>query len=96
VNDPPKVRLTIFRAHLQHGTQPLVRSQHLYCYKLKLPSLQLQNLAQTTFRYSPIICIMVLGLVYFLIALFYVTINIFKWHILCFFGCQLYVQCHVV
>ncbi len=28
MNDPPKVRLTIFRAHLQHGTQPLVRSQH--------------------------------------------------------------------
>ncbi len=66
-----------FRSGRAHAT-------HLHCYKLKLPSLQLKNLAQTTFRFSPIICIMVLSLVDFLIALCYVTINIFKWHILCF------------
>ena len=30
MNDPPKVRLTIFQVHLQHGTQLLVRSQHTW------------------------------------------------------------------
>jgi hypothetical protein len=30
VNDPPKVRLEIFQVHLQHGTQLLVRSQHIF------------------------------------------------------------------
>ncbi len=28
MNDPPKVQLTIFQVHLQHGTQLLVSSQH--------------------------------------------------------------------
>ncbi len=57
---------------------------HLYFYKLKLPSLKLKKLVQTTFRFSPITYFMVLVLVDFLIALFYVTINIFKCQILCF------------
>ncbi len=28
MNDPPSVRDKIFQVHLQHSTQPLVRSQH--------------------------------------------------------------------
>ncbi len=44
MNDPPKVRLTIFQVHLQHGTQLLVRSQHKWSFTWCLSWIQKANL----------------------------------------------------